>query len=532
MSVPFLYDGVTTNVIAPQPTVPVGSPNLPSVLIGTGSWGQPNVGIPFTATADLYDGVGSIQQVPSDLATHCTQYILACAAMGTRGNGYAIRVTDGTDAAATVTVLDTTTPTAGFVLLLTAKCTGVRGNSGTATVTPNAQWTTSKPIYDISLTISGAVSEVFQGIVANNGTAYNAATFVANARNAINSGLNLSRGPSKYWIASAPGTQSTVVPLLSTSFASSGTGTNGSGSLASSNYVGTPGLSATGMYAAGNLECGQFILCGCVDQTIAATMAAFATSNNCIAVGPSFPENTATATAITSKQTNNFNAISSVAILDFVQWYDPTLGQLRSLSPESNVLGVIGATSPEQNPGNNPQIGLPHLVSTDRTASGSYNPRTGTEASQATQAGITWIGPMNRNKSFLGLANGQNASGLAGQDGINYPRLTNYLKTALPLIVGSFVDALQGVSNTDPTRRGVRNALNNFFKALQTNGQIDNFNVVCDTSNNTQTTIAAGQLNVAISVEYLGAARFITLNLQGGVNVTITSNVASIPQAA
>jgi len=532
MSVPFLYDGVVTNVIAPQPTVPVGNPNLPSVLIGTGSWGQPNVGIPFTATSDLYDGVGAIQQVASDLATHCTQYILACAAMGTQGNGYAIRVTDGTDFVATVTVTDTTTPTPGLVLVLTARCTGTRGNSGTATVTKNAQWTTAKPIYDITLTISGASPEVFQGVIANTGTAYTAAIFVANAVSAINYGLNLSRGPSKYWVASAPPTQSAVVPLLSTAFPSSGTGTNGSASLTSANYVGIPGLSATGMYAAGNLNCGQFVLCGCVDQTIAATMASFATTNNCIAVGPSFPENTSTATAITSKQTNNFNAISSVAILDFVQWYDPTLGQLRSLSPESNVLGVIGSTSPEQNPGNNPQIGLPHLVSTDRTATGTYNPRSGTEASQATQAGITWLGPMNRNKSFIGLANGQNASGLAGQDGINYPRLTNYLKTALPLIVGAYVDALQGTSNNDPTRRGVRNALNNFFGALKANGQIDTFNVVCDTSNNTQVTIAAGQLNVSISVEYLGAARFITLNLQGGVNVSITSNIAAIPQAA
>jgi uncharacterized protein len=196
------------------------------------------------------------------------------------------------------------------------------------------------------------------------------------------------------------------------------------------------------------------------------------------------------------------------------------------------VLGVVGATPPEQNPGNNPQVGLPHLVSTDRTVSGSYNPRSGTEASQATQAGITWVGPMNRNASFLGLANGQNASGLAGQDGINYPRLTNYLKRVLPLIVGSFVDSLQGVSPNDPVRRGVRNALNSFFGQLKANHQIDSFSVICDTSNNTQTTIAAGQLNVSIAVEYLGAARFITLNLQGGVSVTITSNVTNVPQAA
>jgi hypothetical protein len=532
MGVPFLYDGVITNVIAPQPTVPVGNPNLPSVLIGTGSWGTPNVGIPFTATSDLYDGVGPIQEVPSDLATHCTQYILACAAMGNRGNGYAIRVTDTTDRAATVTVLDTTSPTPGQVLVLTAFCTGTRGNSGTATVSKNAQWTSALPVYDITLTIYGASPEVFQGIVANNGTAYNAAAFVANALNAINSGLNLSRGPSKYWVASAPSTQSTVVPLLATAFQSSGTGSNGSSGLTSAHYIGTPGLSATGMYAAGNLNCGQFSLCGCVDQTIAATMASFATTSNSIAVGPSFPRTTTTAAAITSKQTNNFNAISSVAILDFVQWYDPTLGQLRSLSPESNVLGIVGSTPPEQNPGNFPQIGLPHLASTDRTLSGAYSPRSGAEASQATQAGITWLGPMNRNQSFIGLANGQNASGLAGQDGINYPRLTNYLKTAIPTVVGSYVDAMQGTLNTDPTRRGVRNALNNFFGALRANGQIDKFSVVCDNSNNTHTTIAAGQLNVSISVEYLGAARFITLNLQGGVNVSITSNIAAIPQAA
>lgn len=531
MSVAFLADGVTTNVIAPQPVVPVGNPNLPSFLVGTGSWGAPNTGIPFTATADLYDGIGTIQQVASDLATHGTQYILACAAMGKQGNGYSIRITDGTDVAATVTALDTQS-SPGNVLVLTARCSGTRGNSGTLTISKNAQWTSSKPIYDLTLTISGAAPEVFQGIIANNGSAYTASVFVANAIAAINAGLNLNRGPSKYWIASAPGSQSTNVPALGTAFASSGTGTNGAGGVTSSNYVGTSGFSPTGMYVGGNLGCGQFILCGCVDPTIASTMAAFATANNCIAIGPSFAENTSTSSAITSKQTNNFNSISSVAVIDFVQWYDPTIGQIRSLSPESNVLGIVGPTSPEQNPGNLPQNGLPHLVSTDRILPGQYNPRVGTEASQATQAGITWLGPMNRNASFIGLANGQNASGLAGQDGINYPRLTNYFKRVLPLIVGPFVDALQGTSPTDSTRRGVRNALNNFFGQMQKNGQIDNFSVICDTSNNTQTTIAAGQLNVSIAVEYLGAARFITLNLQGGVNVTITSNIGNVPQAA
>ena len=531
MSTPFLYDGVQTNVIAPQPVVPVGNPNLPSFMVGTASWGKLNTPIPFSNTNDLYNNLGVIQQVASDLPTHGTQYVLACQSSGSSGNCYAIRVSDGTDTAATITINDTQS-TPGNVLVLTANCTGIRGNSGTASITPNAKWTSALPIYDLTLTISGAQPEVFQAIVANNGTVYSATAFVSNARSAINSGLNLTRGASSYWVASAPGTQSTNVPLLATAFTSSNTGTNGSASLTSANYVGISGTTPTGMYAGVNLGCGQFILAGCTDQTIASTMAAFAVASNSISVGPAFPQNTSTATAITSKQTTNFNSVNSVGILDFVQWFDNTVGQIRSLSSDSNVLGIIGSISPEQSPGNKPQFGLAHLVSTDRTSSSNYNPRAGTESSQATQAGLTWIGPMNRNKSFLGLANGQNASGVAGQDGINYPRLTNYLKTVLPNIVGSFVDALQGTSNNDPTRRGVSNTLNNFFGQLKLNGQIDSFNVVCDTTNNTPTTIAAGQLNVSIAVRYLGVARFINLNLQGGVNVTIASSASQVTQAA
>lgn len=529
MALPFLYDSVTTNVIAPQSVVPVGNPNLPSFAVGTGSWGQVNVAIPVSGTNDLYDAIGTISQTASDLATHGTLFFEASQAMGSSGQLFVIRVATG-DTAATITITDTA-GTPGNVLVLTAQCTGTRGNTGTAFVSQNAQWTSSKPIYDITLAISGAQPEVFQGIVANNGSAYNAAIFVANARIAINQGLNLSRGPSKYWIASAPTSQSTVVPLLATAFVSSGTGTNGD-TITASTYVGTPGNTPTGMYVGGNLGCGQFALFGCTDTSIASTVAAFAVANSTFAVGPVFPQNTSTSAAIGLKQTNNLNSINSAAILDFVQWYDSTVGRFRSLSADSTILGIIGSTSPEQNPGNYPQNGLENIVSTDRTANGTYNPRGGAEASQATQAGITWIGPMNRNKSFLGLANGQNASGLAGQDGINYPRLTNYLKTVLPSIVGQFVDALQGTSSNDPTRRGIRNKLNAFFGALQTNGQIDSFNVTCDTSNNTPTTIQAGQLNVAIAVRYLGSARFITLNLQGGVSVQISSSLSSVPQAA
>jgi hypothetical protein len=529
MSVPFLYDSVQTTVIAPQPVVPVGNPNLPSFMVGTGSWGKTNSPIPFSSATGLYDAIGTIAQNGSDLATHGTQYILACQAMGKKPNAFLIRISDGTDVAATTTVQDAQ-GTPGNVLVLTAINTGTRGNSGTATVSQNAQYTTAKPIYDITLTISNAQPEVFQGIVAYATTNYDAPTFVAKARAAINSGLNLSRGPSNYWVASAPGSQSTFAPSVA-SFAASATGTNGISAITSASYVGTNGTTKTGMYAGTGLGCGQFILCGNNDPTIAPTLAAFGVATTCFAIGPAFPQNTSTAAAITSKQTNNFNAVGSAAIIDFVQWYDPTIGQIRSLSPESNILGVVGSTSPEQNPGNLPQYGLPHLSSTDRTISTNYNPRSGVEASQATQAGIVWIGPMNRNPSFLGLANGQNASGVAGQDGINYPRLTNYLQTVLPTVVGSFVDALQGQDKNDSTRRGVRNTLNNFFAQMKANRMIDSYQVICDNSNNTAITIPAGQLNVSIAVRYLAAARFINLNLQGGVSVTI-SNAPGLPTEA
>ena len=162
MSVASLADNVYITVSTPSPTIAGGNPNLPSAIIGTGSWGALSAPIPFGTTATLYDAIGNISALETfDLATYGTLYLQASQAMGKGGNAYVVRVSDGSDVAAQIAVKDGQ-GTPGTVIIFVAACTGTRGNSGTATLSKSVGWTTNAPIYDLTLTISGAVAEVFR----------------------------------------------------------------------------------------------------------------------------------------------------------------------------------------------------------------------------------------------------------------------------------------------------------------------------------------------------------------------------------
>jgi hypothetical protein len=532
-------DGVTITVSTPT-VVPVGgNPNYPSAIIGTGSWGTP--GVPYLSgnILQVKDATGDISLNLHDIATCSALYFLGAQSMGSSGNGlYVIRETDTTDTAAVITVKDTVTPTAGNVLVITAKCTGTRGNGAInattnavtgayLTISQAATWTLTLPVYNIALSIPNAPSvETFSNIVANNGTAYSATTFVANAIAAINTGQSYLRGPSSYWVASAPTTQSTIAPLnssvLTATFVGAG-GTDGASGVTSAQLLGVNTLaSRTGIYAEQGLGVGQLTIAGYTDFATCATATSYASSGYKVFVGPNFSLGTAlnVQSAVSAKNANNTSSIFQALPLGWLNWSDPVNGYARWVSPEGFILGMMSSQSPEQSLGNQPVNGMNgYINATER----SQNPFSDAELALLRNSGIIPIGALRRNRALIGTLNGQNASAIPGQDGTNYTRLTGYLKKTITNIAGVYVDALQSTAANDITRRKLSNDLNSFLQSLQANNQINSYQVTCNLTNNSIASIQAGNLNASVYVEYLATACFINVNLVAGTSVTVTA---------
>lgn len=213
LTVPDLY----VQIVPPNDNFINGVPTNKLALVGTGTWGE--VDAPTTAgnLAQQVQNFGPIQTTKYDLGTAAAAAFLQGA-----NNITCVRVTDGTDTAATAAVLDTLSETG---ITLTAYYTGTLGNTIVATIATGSSYTTEVPTYKITLTIPGGIPEIFDNI---GGTG---ATFWSNMANAINLGQSGIRGPSQLCVATLNNFLSGVSVVTAGSYATLPTlGTTGNGS--------------------------------------------------------------------------------------------------------------------------------------------------------------------------------------------------------------------------------------------------------------------------------------------------------------
>lgn len=177
--VPDLY----VQIVPPQTQYLNGVPTNILGIVGTASWGPTNspttVGSPAQAAAIF----GQAQNRKYDLMT-----AISVATMQGANNFKAVRVTDGTDVAASIAVLTN-------CITFTSKYTGTFGNGITVTLSAGSQALTQKAV----VSAPGLVPEAFDNI--GSGLSGNA-LWVAIA-NAINNGTSAIRGPSQIIVASA-----------------------------------------------------------------------------------------------------------------------------------------------------------------------------------------------------------------------------------------------------------------------------------------------------------------------------------------
>jgi hypothetical protein len=339
---------------------------------------------------------------------------------------------------------------------------------------------------------------------------------------AINNGVSGIRGPSQYLRATAGA--GAVVPAVA-QVALSG-GTDGAGNVGTAEMLGSDTVPRTGMYAMRSQGVSIGILADCYDSSSWSTQVAFGLFEGIymIMVGP--PSDTiASATGPTG--TKAIAGIDSYAAKmlfgDWVYWFDTVNNVQRLVSPQGVIGGLLSNLSPQNSSLNKQVYGL---IGTQKSMTGL----TYTSADLQTLATAGWdviANPIPAGNMFGGRL-GRNSSSNAVVHGDNYTRMTNYIAATLNRGMGLFIGQLQSRRPNDKTRAAAKATLDAFMQALLDQGMIDDFQNVCDNSNNPASRIALGYMQADCQVVYLSVVEYFIVNLQGGQSVTI-NRVSSQP---
>jgi hypothetical protein len=505
LTIPDVY----IDIIPPNPIVGAARTNYVG-LVGVGSWGPVNSPVGFSTPDDC----AGIFGYPAVRSYDIPSYVWAASQVGSGVWFYGVRVTDGTDAAASVVIQST-------CLTVTAKYTGTRGNAINVAIQ-----TGSKPnSYCLVVAFPGRAPERFDNITGSGNA------FWVNAASAINNG-NAYAVKSKYVVASAGAGTST--PTVA-SFTLSG-GTDGVTSVTESVLLGADTTPRTGMYALRNTGVDAFTLCDAVSTANWAAQDSFALSENTLAVlGRSSGDTIALATAARVTAALD-SAWSKIIVGDYPEFYDSYNGYKRLISPTAFYLGTVGNLSPQFSPLNKQIRGV---VSTGATRnSTAYS---GSELSTANTGGVdVLVGPPTTpGGNYFTWETGRNTSSNMAMAGDEWSRMTNFIARSLrTYAAGSIVGKLQSIRANDPTRTQAKMLLDGFFSMLKSSsmgsggyGMIDDFAVTCDLTNNPADLQARGFLFAYAAVRYLNTVRYFVIKLAGGGNVDVSSQ-ATAPTAS
>ena len=483
--VPDLY----VQIVPPQVQLLNGVPTNILGVVGTAQWGPVNSPVILGSMSDYSLAFGAIQNRKYDMGT-----IIATAVLQGAANFRGVRVTDGSDTAATALIQTT-------CLTLTGKYTGTLGNTITATIGPGSAANT----FRCTIGMPGRAPEVFDNIAGSGN-----ALWVAMAA-AINSGQSGLRGKSELVVASAG--VGTTAPTTA-SYTLTG-GTDGA-AIAATMLVGNDTGTRTGMYALRATGASIGVLADCDTSSTWTTQVAFGFSEGIYMIGVG-PAGDTVANAVSTKATAGIDAYPFKLLHgDWILWADPVAGVTRLVSPQGFSAGRLANLSPEQSSLNKPLFGI---VGTQRS---QLNQVYGQAELQALfQANIDLICNPIPAGNIFGARLGHNSSTNPVISGDNYTRMTNYLAYTFNAGMGLFIGKLQSIQANDPVRRQVAATLSAFLQAMREQGMIDEFSVICDLSNNTPNRIALGYLQADVKVRYLSVIEKFLINLEGGQSVQV-----------
>jgi len=489
--VPDLY----VQIVPPQTQYLNGVPTNVLGIVGTASWGPVNSPTTVGNLSQYAAIFGPVQARKYDGGTQIATSVLQGA-----NNFKFVRVTDGTDVAASVAIGATG-------VTLTSKYTGSFGNGISATLSVGSQVGTWKVVVGAPGLVPEAFDNIGLGLTAN-------ALWVAIAA-AINNGTNTLRGPSNIIVATAGA--STAAPTAGSSPLTGGT--DGATTITGSVLLGQDTTPRKGMYALRNTGSSIALLADCDDSTTWSAQVAFGLSEGVymIATGPS---GDSIANAATTKATAGIDSYAMKLLFgDWVYWLDTYNGFLRVVSPQGFIAGLLANLSP-QNSSLNKQLN--GIVGTQKSYSNQQY--SSADLQQLAIAGIDIITNPVPGGNYFGARIGHNSSSNPVINGDNYTRMTNYIAYTINGGMGKFVGMLQTLA----VRQQAAATLSSFFANLQQQGMIGNpnggpaFTVEIDAANNPDSRVALGYMQADVKVKYLAVIEKFLVNVEGGTSVQIT----------
>jgi hypothetical protein len=497
--VPDLY----VQIVPPQSLLLNGVPTDTLGIVGTASWGpvgEPTIVGTMSDYATLF---GPVMARKYDMGTQ-----VAIAVQQGAGNFRCVRATDGSDSAASLTILGSIT--------LTAIYTGSLGNTLSVTFSSGSAANT----WRVTIALPGLNPEVFDNI-AGTGLA-----FWNNLSGAINDGNGALRGPSQLVMASVAGASAT--PQASVYLFSSGTlGSDGVFSVNAATLVGVDTLPRLGMYALRGQGCAIAMLADTDDHSQWSVQTEFGLSESAymILTGPA---GDSIADAVTVKRTAGIDSYAAKMMFgDWIYWYDQTNALTRLVSPQGFVAGRLANLSPEQSSLNKPLYGVIGSQKSGQVTGGTATTYASADLSALLSAGIDVITNPQPGGAYWGVRGGHNSSSNAAINGDNYTRLTNYIASTLVSGMGVYVGQL--VNTT--LFQNIRATLLAFLNGLLSQGMLGSttgvqpFAVVCDVTNNPPSRTSLGYVQADVQVQYQAINEKFIVNVQGGQTVQVSTQV-------
>jgi hypothetical protein len=353
-----------------------------------------------------------------------------------------------------------------------------------------------------------------------------------NLANALNNG-NATHGPSQFVVATA-GT-SNVTPVLGSAVVLSG-GTDGASGVTDETLIGVDVFPLTGMFSLSSSGVAAFTLCDLSTPALWQTMDAFALAQNSLSCVSTISGDTIENAVATRLSVGLDDEWTWICVGDFPTFFDAANGVSRLVSPSAFQIGYVGNASPQLSPLNTVLRGI---SATQRTQSGQAYQDSDLQVANTGGVDLIIGPPTTLGGDYFTFATGLNASSNTAANGVNYTTMTNFLaNTAQSKAAGSIIGQLQSIQANDPTRANAAALFNGFSNQL-TNplvgsngiGIIDGFAVQCNLQNNPPALQALGYLFLFWQVRYLNTVRFFVVELQGGGNVTVSSQ-STVPTVA
>lgn len=490
---------VYVQIVPPKTRYINGVPTDIYGLVGIASWGPKNSPTLVGSPADAQRMFG-VQQV--------RKYDLASAiAIGFQVGAYnqrIVRVTDGTDVAATANLMDVAaTPAIGATL--TGIYTGTVGNTITAAVTAG----TKQGTFKLTVTLPGYTPEVFDNIAGSGAALWTA--LVA----AVNNGQSGTRGPSQLVVASVG--VGTAAPNTTATYTLAG-GTDGATTITDSVLVGTDGTTRTGMYALRGTGASVLNLVDATDSTLWSAINAFALAEGMYHVGQG-AAGASYSTVSTALNTAGVDSYASkIMVGDWEYWQDTVNGQQRMMAPATFMAAKIASQAPHLSTLNKPIAGI---TGTQRVL--QNQPYSGAEIAAIVGARLDLITNPSPGGNYYAGQTGRNVSSNPAVNGDNYTRMTNYIAFTLAAAFGWVIGELQTVD----LRRTAKASMDNFLSNLEQQGMIGDvnggpaFSVQIDANNNPDSRVALGYLQADVQVKYLSVVFDFLINLEAGQTVVI-----------